>query len=92
MDIAILMAVLIVAGLGVYVVAKSGSPFPKPKPRPRTPRDDLIEARDRLQRQIEVAECPSRVRWDTRNTWSQNDLETLRAELRAVEEQLGSST
>jgi hypothetical protein len=85
----LLLAVLVVAGLGMYVVAESGSPLPKPKLRPRTPHDDLVDARDHLRRQIEIMECRAQdFRRNVKNPWSEDALETLRHELRAVEEQL----
>ena len=91
MDMALLLIVLLVAGLGVYAVVASSSPLPKPKPKPRTPRDDLIDARDRIKRQIEIMECRGRdFRRNVANPWSEDTLETLRAELRAVEDRLST--
>jgi hypothetical protein len=86
----VLLAIVTVFGLGVYVVVESGSPLPKLTPKPRTPRDDLFDARDSLRRQIEIMECRAQdFRRNVKNPWSEDTLETLRAELRAVEDKLG---
>jgi|GEM_PF-3325761 len=90
MEIA-LFIVLTIAGLGAYVVVQARSPL-RDQPTPvRTPRDALVAARDRVRRQIEIMESRSRdFRGNTSNNWSEEALDTLRAELRAIEEELGT--
>lgn len=89
----VLLIMLTVAGLGAYVVVQARSPL-RDQPTPvRTPRDALVTARDKICRQIEIMESRSRdFRRNTSNDWSEEALDTLRAELRAIEEELGAGT
>jgi hypothetical protein len=89
----VLLIMLTVAGLGGYVVVQARSPL-RDQPTPvRTPRDALVTARDKICRQIEIMESRSRdFRRNTSNDWSEEALDTLRAELRAIEEELGAGT
>jgi hypothetical protein len=64
----------------------SGNPI---VPRQRTRRDELIETRDRVTRQIEILKSPMRSRDYTR--LSQEAVEKLQAILDAIEEELGDS-
>lgn len=65
----------------------SGNPIPRPE---RTRRDELVEARDRVRRQIEILQIPIQRRDYTQQ--SQEAVEKLQAILNGIEEELPAPT
>jgi hypothetical protein len=80
------VALIAMVAVLAWVVFKSGNPDAPIKPPERTRRDELIEARDRVRRQIEILETPAR-RSDYISLSRQN-VERLQAVLKEIEDEL----
>jgi hypothetical protein len=90
------VAVIAVVASIVWILRKTGDPngrdaFGQLIKRPeRTRRDELIEARDRVRRQIEILESPAR---QSDNTWQNREaLKRLREVLGGIESELADAT
>ena len=89
------VALIAVVAAVVWFLRKTGDPNGRDsfgqliKHSERTRRDELIEARDRVRRQIEILESPVRL---SDNTWQNKEaLKRLREVLEGIESELAKS-
>jgi len=83
------VALAAVVAAVVWFIANTGNPSPpvqRPKP---TQRDELIETRDRIRRQIEILKSP--MRSGDYTSLSQQAVERLQAVLEEIEDELKDS-
>jgi hypothetical protein len=91
----IVIAIIALVPVIVWILRKTGSPVATDESGsvsarpPRTRRDELVEARDRLRRQIEILESPAR-RSDN-GTYGWATLDRLREILQGIEAELAGS-
>ena len=87
------ISILIIVGCAVWLLGKSGDPNTRDefgqviKPPKPSRHDELIEARDRIKRQLEILQTP--IRSGDYTQLSRQNIEKLRAVLKGIEAELG---